>query len=113
MDLTAESYGHAVVLHLKGELTEDALAGLRQAVEHHLEPKGVIDLVLDLEKVPFLDSAGLEYLLDLQDRLADRLGQVKLLKPDENVRTILEITRLASVLETHTDPSAAVQATST
>lgn len=110
MNVTAESYGHTVLLHLKGEVTEDSLAALRQAVEHHLGGKDVVDLVLNLEAVPFLDSAAMEFLLELQDRLVDRLGQVKLVKPDENVAKILEITRLAGTFEVFGDVTEAVKA---
>ena len=110
MNVTVESYGHALILNLKGELTEDSLAALQQAVDHQLQSKEVIDLLLNLEKVPFIDSAGLECLLDLQDRLAERLGQVKLIMPDENVGKILEITRLESIFETFKSGSEAVRA---
>jgi len=110
MNIASESYGHAVILNLKGEMTEDALGPLRQAVEHQLESAEVVDIVLNLEQVPFIDSVVLEYLLDLGDRLADRFGQVKLLKVDPNVLLILEITRLRSTFEIFQDAPEAVKA---
>ncbi len=111
MTTTAESYGHAVILNIKGELTEDSLDAFTQVVNHQLESgKDVIDLVLNMENVPFVDSASLEYLLDLQDRLAERLGQVKLVNCDEYVRKILEITRLETVFEICKDVTEAVKA---
>jgi len=69
----------------------------------------VVDIVLNFESVPFIDSAGLEYLLDLQDRLAERFGQVKLVHVDENVSTILEVTRLRSNFETFDSVTEAVK----
>ncbi len=110
MKVGAESYGHAVILNLKGELTEDSLKVFDDAVNHHLAGKEVIDLVLNMEEVPFIDGTLLEYMLDLQERLSERLGQVKLVKCDENIRKILEITRLDSTFETYADMSEAVQA---
>ncbi|MFB3891515.1 MAG: STAS domain-containing protein [Phycisphaerae bacterium] len=110
MNVTAETYGHTVMLHLKGELTEDSIQAFRQVTDHHLSGKEVVDLALNMENVPFIDSAGLEFLLDLQDRLAERLGQIKLIKPDDNVRKILEITRLAATFETFRDVTEAVKA---
>ena len=109
MNATAESYGHAVILNCKGELTEDSLTAFKQVVDHQLMGKEVIDLVLNLEQVPFIDSAGMEYLLDLQELLAARLGQVKFIKPDDNVRKILEITRLEGAFETFKDVNEAVK----
>ena len=107
MQITAESYGQAVILNCKGELTADSLEAFRRAVEHQLAEER--DLVLNFEEVPFLDSAALEYLLELQTALADRLGQVKLARLDENVRKIMEITRLESAFERHDDLSEAVR----
>lgn len=113
MNITAEVYGHAVIMNPKGDLTEDTLAVFGRAVDHHLEGDQVIDVLINLEEVPFVDSAGMEYLLTLQDKLAEKLGQVKLIKPDENVRKILEITRLASTFETFDDLPHAVKALQT
>ena len=113
MNITVESYGHAVMLTLKGELTADSIAAFMQAVEHQLADKEVVDLVLNLATVPFVDSAALESLLDLQDRLAERLGQLKLSEIDENVRKILEITRLGSAFDVYEDACEAVKAVQT
>ena len=108
MNIQAESYGHALILNLSGELNADALEAFRQTVDRHLEGKEVVDLVLNLASVTFIDSEGLECLLDLQDRLAERLGQVKLVRPTENVATILEITRLKPSFDIYHDvPEAA------
>lgn len=110
MNISAESYGHAVILGLKGEINEDRLGAVNQAVEHQLENAEVVDIVLNFEGVLWVDSAALEYMLDLQDRLAERFGQVKLIKVEENVMTILDITRLRSSFEIYDDVPQAVKA---
>lgn len=93
MNVKAESYGHAVVLNCKGELTADSLEAFCAEVNKHLGGH-VNDLVFNLAEVPFVDSAALEYLLELQEGLVDKLGQVTLTNLDENVAKILEMTRL-------------------
>ncbi len=109
MNVTAEAHGHAVVMNLKGDLTEDSLNVLRNAVDQQFQHEDVIDVLINLEEVSFIDSTALEYLLDLQDRLAEKLGQVKLIAPDDNVRTILNVTRLAGSFETFEDAARAMQ----
>ena len=99
MNITAESYGHAVMLIVSGDLTEDSLAAFREAMQHQLDGKEVVDLVLNLEGVPFIDSACLEYLLDMQELLAERMGQIRLVRCDQNVKKILEITHLETTFE--------------
>jgi anti-anti-sigma factor len=110
MQINAESYGHAVILNLKGELTEDSLVAFRQAVEHHLAGNQIVDLILNMEQVTFVDSEGLECLMDLQDQLAQKMGQVKLTNCDENIKKILEITHLQTYFEILETAAEAVRA---
>ncbi len=112
MNISTESYGHAVIMILKGEFVEDVIGAIRKAVEHQLESDEVVDVVFNLEEVTFIDSAGLEYLLDLQDRLAERFGQVKLVRPDDNVTQILDFTRLRSTFEVYKETNDAVKSIS-
>lgn len=95
MIVKAESYGHAVVLNCKGELTADGLEAFSSEVGKHVA-ESVTDLVFNFSETPFVDSAALEYLLDLQESLAEKLGQITLTNLDESVAKILEMTRLES-----------------
>lgn len=108
MSIPVEDYGHAVILKPKGELTEDTLDSFKEAVDHQLEDEAVIDVIVDMEEIAFIDSNVLEYLLDLQDSLHEKFGQVRLARCDENVTKILEITRLDLVFETFSDTNDAV-----
>ena len=49
-------------------------------------------VVLDLEEVPLIDSAGITLLLDYQDRCSDRGGIMKLAAPSPLCRDILTVT---------------------
>ena len=99
MNINAESFGQVVLLIVKGEMTADDLAALSAVVDHQLALEDVIDIVFDMQEVPFVDSATWEFFLDLQDRLAERMGQVKLVRCDENIQKIVEITRLGREFE--------------
>lgn len=110
MNIQAESYGQAVMLILEGELTEDSLEVTKRAVDHQLKNRNVIDVLFNMEKVHFIDSAAMEYLLDLSDQLAERLGQIKLVKPNETVRKILEIIEMEAMFEIFSDVPQAVKA---
>ena len=109
MQITAESYGHAVILSCEGELTVDSLDALKRVVDHQLQEEDIRDVVLNFEEVPLVDSAALEYLLELQEKLAERLGQIKLAKLDENLSKIMEITRMASAFDQYEDLSDAIK----
>lgn len=108
MKLKRDDYEHVTVLALEGDLTVDDVPAVRESAEQRLADD-VNDFVLDLTQVEFVDSAGLEALLWLQDRCGERLGQVRLAGAGENVRKILDVTRLASQFERHADVDAAVR----
>ena len=108
MNITHENYGQVTVLSLKGEFTADDVENFQRAVNDRLA-NDARDFVIDLEKVPFVDSAALECMLDLRDQAQDKLGMVKLSALDENVTKILEITRLGQQFERFPDLIEAVK----
>jgi anti-sigma B factor antagonist len=108
LKLTHEDYDHLTVLTLHGDLTADHVAALRQAAQQRLEQKKN-DFVLDLREVEFVDSAGLEALLWLQEQSGERLGQVRLAGATPNVEKILQITRLSPRFDRHPDVDAAIK----
>jgi len=61
--------------------------------------KGQPYAVLDLGKVPLVDSAGLELLLDFHDEFQQVGGTLKLAAPNPLCREILSITGLAESFE--------------
>lgn len=93
MKLSYEDHNTISVLTISGELTADQSDAFRRACQDRLN-SGIRDMVLDMEYLTLIDSAGLELLLWLMDEVADRNGQVRLVKPDETVRKILHLTRL-------------------
>lgn len=109
MNTTTEKMGQAAVFHCVGDLTVDSLEAFRHVLDHALEDSQVRDAVLDFHGVPFVNSAGWECLLELQERLAQRLGQVKLVGMDENVAKILEMTRLTEAFDCYGDLAVAVK----
>ncbi|MDP6633536.1 MAG: STAS domain-containing protein [Phycisphaerae bacterium] len=107
--IPVEDYGHAVILKPKGELTEDTLGAFREVVEHQLEDDAVVDVIIDMDEITFVDSIVLEYLLDLQDSLQEKFGQVRLARCDENIAKIMEMTRLDRVFEMFKETNDAVR----
>ncbi len=108
MSIPVEDYGHAVILKPKGELTEDTLDAFKEVVDHQLVSDEVVDIIVNMEEITFVDSAVLEYLLDTQDALHEKFGQVRLARCDGNVAKILEMTRLDLVFEVFNNTEDAV-----
>ena len=111
MGATVRTEGNVSIVQLSGEFTlgKNVLARPLDLHGHRLEDlgqtlSGLLDqgrsrIVLDLEKVRFMDSAGLGELVAWKKRAVERGGDVRLLRPRDRVREVLELTALTRVFE--------------
>ena len=95
MNLSTEVFADVVVVHTPEELNDDQVTPFETYVGG-LEQKKV---VLDLDNTETIDSAGLKSLIDVQTRLRDQMGMLKIATTNTTNRKILEITRLDLQLE--------------
>jgi anti-sigma B factor antagonist len=100
-------HGNVDVLAGDEPLTDETASQLDELFERRARV-GQPHVVLDLSHVPFVDSAGLERLLDLRDRCLERGGRLKLAGPNHLVRDVLRLTEVADRFETY--PSAVAAA---
>lgn len=70
----------------------------------------VLNLVLDLEPVDFMDSAGLGTLIATLKRLSERGGDMKLANLQKKPRMVFEITRAHKVFEIYASVADAIRA---
>lgn len=98
MEVMEQRRGEAVVFKPRGPLVgEDADALGRRLAKALGQNFRVV--VLDASEVPFVDSRGLEVLLDATEQLI-RSGQaLKVAAANDRLREVLELTGLASLFE--------------
>jgi anti-sigma B factor antagonist len=108
VNVRCEDYDHVTVVAVTGEFTADNSDVFRKQIEERLTRK-VRFFVVDLERTTFVDSKGLESLLWLQEQCDEHLGQVRLCKPDDTCRKILNITRLDGRFDVFGDVTEAVK----
>ncbi len=65
-------------------------------------------VVIDMSKVPLIDSAALETLLDIQQKLRESAGSLKLAGLSQLCEDVFRITGLAERFETFADTKSAV-----
>jgi len=90
MNLPTEVFGEVVVVHAPEEFGGDQAGDVLKYLTGLPQSR----VVLDLDNTELLDSAGLEALLDSQDRLREAGGDLKIAASNSVNRKILEITRL-------------------
>lgn len=103
MPVRSDDYDQISVLTVEGDLSAENVDQLKELVSSNLINKNQADFILDLEKCEFADSNGLEALLWLRRQSEEAFGKTKLASVTENLKKILQITRLDTRFETHAD----------
>lgn len=104
-----ERHGIAVA-RVSGRLTIGSeLADLRAGLDALLAA-GWRHIVLDLDAVPYVDSAGVGELVACRRTVRERGGQLVLARPRGRVRDLLELTRIETLVPVYDAINAAVEA---
>jgi anti-anti-sigma factor len=103
MPVKCEEYSQVCVVEVDGDFLAEAAAAAKKALEEHVDQRQIVDFVIDLQKCGFVDSDGLEALLWMKRRCEDLFGRLKLVNLDDNLKKILEITRLDHRFECQVD----------
>jgi stage II sporulation protein AA (anti-sigma F factor antagonist) len=104
-EIDVEDDGTLAVLRLRGELDLATRPVVQEAVERH--GPGRKALVVDLSQLDFMDSSGLNLIIELQGR-EDGTG-VAFVAPDERVGRLLEMTGVRPTLTWVADPRDALR----
>jgi anti-sigma B factor antagonist len=95
MDLDVETSlrGKTTVLTLRGEIDVYTAPRLRQAIVDVVDG-GTQHLVVDMEKVDFLDSTGLGVMVEGLKRITGREGTLSVVATQDKIVKIFDITGL-------------------
>ena len=110
MDLATETRGEVTIVKVEGDVNGVTCGRLEEALGGMISD-GRTRIVLDLQDVRYISSAGLRVLLTTTKRLgAD--GGFALSRPGPAVRQVLDVTGFSAILPLYEDLEAAVQAAS-
>ena len=97
------------VVDLSGRITlGEGSSTLRESVRD-LVSKGQKKIVLNLGDVTYIDSSGIGELVSSYTTVSNQGGNLKLLNLQKKVHDLLQITKLYTVFDVHTDEAAAVK----
>jgi anti-sigma B factor antagonist len=97
------------IVDLSGRITlGEASSTLRETVRD-LISKGQKNILLNLGDVTYIDSSGIGELVSSYTSVSNQGGKLKLLNLQKKVHDLLQITKLYTVFEVHTDEAAAVR----
>jgi anti-sigma B factor antagonist len=100
LDLDTTTQGDTSVISLRGEIDVYTAPRLRQALID-LVSQGATDIVVDMDKVDFLDSTGLGVLVGGLKRVKSNDGDLRLVVTQDRIMKIFDITGLSKVFPIH------------
>ncbi len=104
---TNKKQGAVDIVTGEGPISRDTLELVQNAVDPCLQ-SGQPRLVFDMSEVALLDSGGLEYLLDLNDKCVSRGGALRLAAPNNLCQDILDVCGISTQIEVYEDTTRAV-----
>jgi len=101
LDISIRREGDRVVVAMDGELDMASAPRLEEAVQSS-ELELDTTVVLDLQRLQFIDSTGLRAILSLRERCDERGQQFAVTRGSPQVQRLLDITGVSEHLDTLT-----------
>jgi len=109
MEIDERTSGDVKILDLKGRITLGEGDELLKDKINSLLHQGCRKLLLNLEGVPYVDSAGLGEIVRTYTTVSRQGGSLKLLNLTKRIKDLLSITKLLTVFESYDSESEAVR----
>jgi anti-sigma B factor antagonist len=109
LELDTSEQGGKTILTVRGEIDVYTAPRLRQAIVDIVEAGGH-DIVVDMERVDFLDSTGLGVLVEALKRVRSHDGDLAIVATQDKILKIFDITGLNKAFGIHASVAEATQA---
>lgn len=109
MEIVERTVNDVTVLDLKGKMTLGEGDELLKDKINSLLSAGKKKLLLNLEAVPYIDSAGLGEVVRTYTTVSRQGGSLKLLNLTKRIEDLLSITKLLTVFDTFDSEAEAIK----
>lgn len=109
LNMNSRPVGDVMIVQCDGRIVAGSEVFSLQAHIGDVLPK-YADVILQLEKVPFVDSSGVGALVRLVSTAREKGGDIKLCAVQQQLRKTLEMTNLSSMFETYDSEAEAIVA---
>ncbi len=101
LNITERQAGDVTVLDLAGKITiGEGSVALRSAIKR-LAEEGKKKILLNLNKVSYVDSSGIGELVSSFTTIKNQNGQLKLLNLSQKIQDLMTITKLHTVFDVY------------
>ncbi|MDD2234752.1 MAG: anti-sigma F factor antagonist [Desulfitobacteriaceae bacterium] len=94
-------------LRLDGELDMQTADSVRTTIDTEIDRRGVRTVIINLQKVEFIDSSGLGVLLGRYKKLRDLEGKLKITNVPPHILKIMELSGLPKIIHFYNDEESA------
>ena len=109
MRFSSREAGNVVIIDIEGKiLLGDGDVEIKQAIDGLLG-QNQKNILLNLARVPYIDSAGLGEMIRCFTAIRKAGGSLRLLAPNQRLIDLLTITKLVNVFDWYNDESAALK----
>lgn len=98
MDITTRSKGEVVILDISGEIDLYNAPEIKDIINKLIEERKY-NVIINLEKVSYIDSSGIGALISSLSNLKKYQGGLKIINVYASVRKVFELTKLTSFFE--------------
>jgi anti-sigma B factor antagonist len=109
MQIEERIVGEVTILDLKGKMTLGEGDELLKDKINSLIHQGQKKLLLNLEGVPYIDSAGLGEIVRTYTTVSRQGGNLKLVNLTKRITDLLSITKLLTIFDTYDNEADAVK----
>ncbi|MDP9338843.1 MAG: STAS domain-containing protein [Acidobacteriota bacterium] len=109
LQATYRDAGTVTVLDLSGRITLGEGSALLRTTIHELLEQQRLKVLVNLGDVNYIDSSGIGELVSAYTTVKNRGGELKLLHLTKKVHDLLQITKLYTVFEVHSEEVAAIR----
>lgn len=99
MDIRFSKDGNTLVVLLEGEIDHHTTLRARERIDSKFLMEPVKNMVVDMSKVTFMDSAGIGLILGRMNRVSSVGGKMIIRKPRPEISKILKMSKIESIVE--------------
>lgn len=107
MDITKKTNGDIVILEIVGEIDLYNAPEIKDIISKLIEERSY-NVIIDLEKVSYIDSSGIGALISSLSNLKKYHGGLKIINVYASVRKVFELTKLTSFFEIYDSEKEAI-----
>lgn len=99
MDMELEYLGTTLVAKLYGEFDQSCAKKIREKLDAEISSHGMKNLVVDFDKVSFMDSSGIGMLIGRYKQVKARGGRMLIIRTKPQVDKVIELSGIKKLID--------------